>query len=205
MKAVNSLPGCSGSNYHSGASKFIQNVCLLKRSPLQSMSVTYIIPIKICCNFLFSPIWYAFSGCCSVAQSCPTPWLHGLQHDRLPCPSPFPGVGSDSCPLSQWCHPTISSSAARFSFCLQSFPASGSFSMTWLFPSSGQSIGASPSVLSMDIDGEFPLEMTGLISLQSKGLSGVFSSTTVWNHLFFGAQPSLQSKFHIHTWQLEKP
>ena len=187
MKAVNSLPGCSGSNYHSGASKFIPNVCLLKRSPLQSMSVTYIIQIKICCNFLFSPIWYAFSGCCSVAQSCPTPWLHGLQHDRLPCPSPFPGVSSDSCPLSQWCHPTISSSAARFSFCLQSFPASGPFSMIWLFPSSGQSIGASPSVLSMDIDGEFPLEMTGLISLQSKGLSGVFSSTTVWKHLFFGA------------------
>ena len=115
MKAVNSLPGCSGSNYHSGASKFIPNVCLLKRSPLQSMSVTYIIQIKICCNFLFSPIWYAFSGCCSVAQSCPTPWLHGLQHARLPCPSPFPGVSSDSCPLSQWWLPTISSSVVPFS------------------------------------------------------------------------------------------
>ena len=167
MKAVNSLPGCSGSNYHSGASKFIPNVCLLKRSPLQSMSVTYIIQIKICCNFLFSPIWYAFSGCCSVAQSCPTPWLHGLQHARLPCPSPFPGVSSDSCPLSQWCHPTISSSAARFSFCLQSFPASGSFPMSRLFASGSQSIraSASASVLPMKVPGSFPLGLLGLISL----------------------------------------
>ena len=172
MKAVNSLPGCSGSNYHSGASKFIPNVCLLKRSPLQSMSVTYIIQIKICCNFLFSPIWYAFSGCCSVAQSCPTPWLHGLQHDRLPCPSPFPGVSSDSCPLSQWCHPTISSSAARFSFCLQSFPASVSFPTSRLLASGGPSIGAtaSASVLPMNIHGWFPLGLTGLISLLSKSL-----------------------------------
>ena len=116
---------------------------------------------------------------------------HGLQHPRLPCPSPFPGVSSDSCPLGQCCHPTISSSAARFSFCLQSFPASGPFPMTCLFPSSGQSIGASASVLPMDIDSEFPLGMTDLISLQSKGLSRVFSSTTVWKHQFFGAQPSL--------------
>ena len=135
-------------------------------------------------------------SCCSVTESCPILWLHGLQHPRLPCPSPFPGVSSDSCPLGQCCHPTTSSSAARFSFCLQSFPASGPFPITCLFPSSGQSIGASASVLPVDIDSEFPLGMTGLISLQSKGLSRVFSSTTIWKHQFFGAQPSLCTASH---------
>ena len=190
MEAVNSLLGCFGSNCHSAADKFIQSVCLLKWSPLQSMSGTYITHIKICCNFLFSPIWYAFSGYYSVAQSCPTLWLHGLQRPRLPCPSPFPGVSSDSCPLGQCCHPTISSSAARFSFCLQSFPASGPFPMTCLFPSSGQSIGASASVLPMDIDGEFPLGMTGLISLQSRGLKSLLQdhnlkAPVLWGSAFF--------------------
>ena len=110
-------------------------------------------------------------------------------------------------PLSQWCHPTISSSAVLFSFCLQSFPSPGSFPMSWFFPSGGQTIGAlaSASALPMNIQDWFPLGLTGLISLQSKGLSGVFSSATIWRHQFFGTQPSLWSNSHIHTWLLEKP
>ena len=131
-------------------------------------------------------------------------WPHGLQHTRLPCPSQPPGVCWNSCPLSWWCHPTISSSIAPFSSCPQSFPASGSFLMSRLFASGGQSIraSASASVLPMNIQGWFPLGLTGLLSLQSKGLSRVFS--TVQKHQFFGDQPSLWSKFHICTWLLEK-
>ena len=105
--------------------------------------------------------------------------LHGLQHARLSCPSPSPRACSNSCPLSQWCHPNISSSVIPFSSCLQSFPALGSFSMSQLFASDGQSIRAPASVLSMNIQDYFPLGLTGLISLQSKGLSRVFSNTTV--------------------------
>ena len=106
-------------------------------------------------------------------------WHHGLQHAKFPCPSPTPGVYSNSCPLSRWCHPTISSSVVPFSFCLQSFPASGSFPMSQLFASGGQSIGvsASTSVLPMNIQDWFPLGWTGWISLQSKELSRVFSNT----------------------------
>ena len=105
---------------------------------------------------------------------------HGLQHTRLLCPSLPPGVCSNSCPVSRWCHLTISSSATLFSFCLQSFPASGSFPVSWLFESGGQTIGASASssVLPMNIQDWFPLGLTGLISLLSKGLSRVFFSTT---------------------------
>ena len=106
-------------------------------------------------------------------------WRHESQHARPPCPSPTPGVHANSCPSSQWCHPTISSSIIPFSSCLQSFPASGSFPMIQFFASGGQSIGASASVLPMNIQCWFPLGLTGLISLQSKGLSRVFSSTTV--------------------------
>ena len=129
---------------------------------------------------------------------------HGLQHARLLCPSPSPGACSNSCPLSRWCHPTISSSVVPFSSCLQSFPASASFLMSQFFTSGGQSIGASASasVLPMNIQGWFPLELTGLISLQSKG---VFSNTTVRKHRFCSAQPSLWSNSHIYTWLLEKP
>ena len=107
-------------------------------------------------------------------------WPHGLQHARPPCPSPTPWVYSDSCPLSQWCHPTISSSLITLSYCLQSFPASGSSQMSQLFASGGQSIGvsASTSVLPMNTQAWFPLGWTGWISLQSKGLSRVFSNTT---------------------------
>ena len=118
---------------------------------------------------------------------------HGLQHARPPCPSPTPGAYSNLCPLSQWCHPTISSSVVPFSSCLQSFPASGSFPMSQLFTSDGQSIGvsASASVLPMNIQDWFPFGWTGWVSLQSKGLSRVFSNTTVQKHQFFGAQLSL--------------
>ena len=117
---------------------------------------------------------------------------HGLQHTRLPCPSPTPRVYSDSGPLSWWCHPTISSSVVPFSSCLQSFPTSGSFQMSQFFASGGQSIGdsASASVLPINIQDWFPLGWTGWISLQSKGLSRVFSNTTVQKHQFFSAQLS---------------
>ena len=132
---------------------------------------------------------------------------HGLQHARPPCPSPTPRAYSNSCPLSQCCHPTISSFVAPFSSCLQFFPAPGPFPMSQLFTSGGQSIEASAlaSVLPMNIQDSFPLGLTGLISLQSKGLSRVFSNTTVQKHQFFGVQPSLGSNSHIHTWLLEKP
>ena len=118
---------------------------------------------------------------------------HGLQHGRLPCPSPSPGACLNSCPLSQWCSLTISSSVVPFS-CLQSFPASQSFLMSQLFASGGQSTEASAlaSVLPMNIQGWFPLGLTSLISLQSKGLSRVFSNTTVKKHQFFGTQLSSQ-------------
>ena len=113
---------------------------------------------------------------------------HGLQHARLPCLSPTPRPCSNSCPSSWWCHPTISSSVVPFSSCLHSFPASGSFSMGQSFASGGQSIGASASVCPMNIQDWFSLGLTGLIPLQSKGLSRVFSNTTVQKHQFFGAQ-----------------
>ena len=142
----------------------------------------------------------------SVAQSCPTLRPHGLQHARLPCPSPTPGVYPNSCPLSEWCHPSISSSVIPFSSCPQSFPESGSFQMSQFFASGGQSIGvsASTSVLPRNIQDWSPLGWTGWISLQSKRLSRVFSNTTIQS-INFCAQLFLQSKSHIHTWPLEKP
>ena len=132
---------------------------------------------------------------------------HGLQYSRPPCPSPTPGVYSNSCPLSRWHHPTISSSLIPFSSHLQSYPASGSFPMSQLFISGGQSIeiSASTSVLPMNSQDWSPLEWTGWISLQSKGLSRVFSSTTVQKRRFFGAQLSLWFNTPIFTWRLEKP
>ena len=125
---------------------------------------------------------------------------HGLQHARLPCLSPTPGVYLNSCPLSWWCHPTISSSVVPFSSCPQSLPASGSFPLSQFSPG-GQSIGvsASESVPPMNSQDWFPLGWTGWISLQSKDLSRVFSNTTVQKHQFFGAQLSLRSNSHIHT------
>ena len=157
-------------------------------------------------------------GCCGVRVECSSfpfshsvvsdsLWPHGLQHTRLPCPSPTPGAFSDSCPLSWWCYPTISSSAVPFSSCLQSSPASGSFPMSQFFTSSGQSIGvsASTSVLPMNTQDWSPLGWIRCVSLQSKGLSRVFSNTIVQKHQFFGAQLSLKSISCIHTWPLEKP
>ena len=129
-------------------------------------------------------------------------WPHELQHARPPCPSPTPGVQPNPCPLSRWCHPTVSSSVVPFFSCPQFFPASGSFPMSQLFASGGQSIGASASasVLPMHTQDWSPLGWTGWISLQSKGLSRVFSNTTVQKHQFLGAQLSSQSNSHIHTW-----
>ena len=117
---------------------------------------------------------------------------HGLQHTRAPCLSTTPRVYSNSCPLSQWCHPTISSSADPFSSCLQSFPASGSFQMSKFFTSGDQSIEvlASSSVFPVNMQGLFPLEWTGWMSLKSRGLLRIFSNTTVQKHQFFGAQLS---------------
>ena len=144
---------------------------------------------------------------CSHSVESDSYWPHGLQHARLPCPSPTPRAYSNSCPSSWWCHPTISSSVIPFFSCLQSFPASGSFPMSQFVASCGQSIGASASasVLPMNIQDWFPLGWTGWISLLSKGLSRVFSNTTVQKHQFFSAQLSLWSNSHIHTWLLEKP
>ena len=124
-------------------------------------------------------------------------WPHGLQHARIPCPSPTPGACSNSCPSRQWCHSTISSSVVPFSSCVQPFPASGSFPVSQFFASGGQSIGASASILPMNIVDWFPLGLTSLISLESKGLWRVFSNTTVQKHhssaLSFPYGPTLTS------------
>jgi len=132
---------------------------------------------------------------------------HEPQHARPPCPSPTPGVYSNSCSLSQWCHPTISSSVVPFSSCPQSFLTSAAFQMSQLFTLGVQRIGvsASTSLLPMNTQDWSPLGWTGWISLQSKGLSRVFSNTTVQKHQIFSAQLSLQSDSHIHKWTLEKP
>ena len=142
-----------------------------------------------------------------VAQSCLTLQPHGWQHARPPCLSPTLRVYSNSCPLSWWCHPTISSCVISFSSCLQSFPASGSFPVSQFYASGSQCIGvsASASVLPMTIQDWFPLGWTGWISLQSKGYSRIFSNTTVQKHQFFSAQLFLQFNSHIHTWLMEKP
>ena len=131
--------------------------------------------------------------CCSVVVLCPILQPHGLQHTRLLCPSLYPGVCSNSCPLNWWCHPTILSSVIFFSSCPQSFPTWESFPMSWLCASGGQNTGVSvsaSSVLPMNIQDWFPLGFTGLLSLLSKGLSRVFSSTAVQKHQFSDAQPS---------------
>ena len=129
---------------------------------------------------------------------------HGLQDARPPCPSPSPRVCPSSCSLHQWCCPAISSSDALFS-CSQSFPALGTFSMSHLFISDDQNTGASALVLPVNTQGWSPLRLSSLISLQSKGLSGVFSSTLAWSNQFFGAQPSLWSSSHNCTWALGRP
>ena len=160
------------------------------------------------------PVWLKeavlsrhYHCCFSVAQMCPTlcdPMDCSMP--GFPCPSPTPRACSNSCPLSRWHHPTISSSVIPFSSCLQSFSGSGSFLMSQLFTSGGQSIAASASasVLPLNIQDWFPLGWTGLISLLSWGLSRVFSNTTIRKHQFFNTQPSLWSNSHICTWLLEK-
>ena len=154
------------------------------------------------CSFMLLLLLLLFS--CPVVSDSLLPCE--LQHTRLTCPSPSPGVYTNSCPVSHWYHTTILSSVVPFS-CLQSLLATGSFPMSWFFTKKNQSIGVSTSasVLPLSIQGWFALGLTSLISLQSKGLSRVFSNTTVQKHQFLSAQPSSQSNSHIHTWPLEKP
>ena len=145
-------------------------------------------PLSLLVQTLTVSVWNLLSFTHSVASN--SLWPHGLQHIRLPCPSPSPRAYSNSCPLSQRCHPIISSSVIPFSSYLQSFPEPGSFLMNWLFASGGQSIGASASVLLMNIQDLFSLALAGLISWQSKGLSRVFPNTTAQKHQFLSIQPS---------------
>ena len=149
-------------------------------------------------NIQFSSVQFRYSV--QSNSLCP----HGLQHARPPCPSPTPWACSNLCPSSQWCHPTISSSVVPFSSCLQSFPASGSFPVSQFFPSGGQNTGvsASASVLPSELI-SFRIDWLDLLAV--KGLSRVFSNTTVQKHQFFSTQPSSQSNSHNHTWPLEKP
>ena len=153
----------------------------------------------------FFSLSYLSQFCCSVMSDSLRP--HELQHARPPCPSPAPGVHSNSRPSSRWCHPAISSSVIPFSSCPQSLPASGSFPVSQLFAWGGQSSGdsASTSFLPMNTQDWSPWGWIGWISLQSKGLSRVFSNATVQKHQFLGAQLSSQSNSHIYTWPLEKP
>ena len=158
--------------------------------------------IHICPILLSSPTSVQFSS----AQSLSCVWLFVTQHARLPCPSLSPGVCSNPCPLSWWCHPTISFSLTPFISCPQSFPASGSFPISWLFVSGNQCIGASASAsfLPRKIQSWLPLGLTDLISLLSKRLSRVFSSTTVQKDQLFGTQSYLWSNSHICTGLLQK-
>ena len=164
----------------------------------------FFLQVELCISFIWGTLSSVSQFSCSVMSDFLQP--HGLQHTRPPCPSSTPGAYSNSCPLSWCCHPTISSSVVPFSSHLQSFTASGSFK--WVDSSHQVS-----QVLEFQLKHQsfqwilnlFPLGWTGWISLQSKGLSRVFSSTTVQKHQFFGAQLSLHSNSHIHTWLLEKP
>ena len=161
--------------------------------------------IIFCWSFIYSVQFSSVQFSHSVVSDSLRP--HEPQHARPPCPSPTPGAHPKPWSLSRWCHPAISSSVVPFSSHLQSFPASGSFQMSQLFAWGGQSIGvsASTSVLPVNTQDWFSLGWTGWISLLSKGLSRVFSNTTVQKHQFFSTQFSLQSNSHIHTWLLEKP
>ena len=136
----------------------------------------------------YSTFPYSVQFGCSVMSN--SVWPHGLQYTRLPCPSPTPGACSNSCPLSQWCHPTISSSVVPFSSCLQSFPELGSFPVSQFFKSGSQSTRASASILPKNIQDWFPLGWTGWIFILSKGLSGIFSNITFQKHQFFGIRLS---------------
>ena len=157
------------------------------------------------CIYFYIYVYIYFSSVQSLScvQLFVTPWIGDA---RPPCPSPTPGLYSNSCPLSRWCHSAISSSIVPFSSCPQSFlESSESFPVSQFFASAGQSIGVSASVLPMNIQAWFPLGWTGLICLQSKGLSRIFSNTTVQKLQFFSSQLSSCSNSHIHRWLLEKP
>ena len=183
---------------------FMWNLSILKHwQPIQDLELGFWV---LLCRSYATEVWaHSVQFCRSVVSNSLQP--HELQHARSPCPSPTPGVHPNPCPLSQWCHPAISSSVIPFSSFPQSLPASESFPMSQLFAWGGQSIRVSPlaSVLPMNTQDWSPLGWTGWISLQSKGLSRVFSNTTVQKHQFFGAHLSSQSNSHIHTWPLEKP
>ena len=190
-----------------------QNSCYLENSRVISQLCT----LRISCEvfrlywrFSYEAIFHLprrdFSQfSCSVMSD--SLWPHELQHTRPPCPSPTPGLHANSHPSSWWCHPAILSSVVPFSSCPQSLPATGSFPMSQLFASGGQSIGASALApfLPKKSQGWSPSEWTGWISLQSKGLSRVFSNTTVQKRQFFSTKFSSQSNSHIHTWPQEKP
>ena len=171
------------------------------------MIKNYSLSVKICVYFCWLLCTFPPLLLFSRPVGSDSLWPHELQHTRPPCPSPSCRVFPSSCSLHPWCRPAISSSDSLFSFCLQSFPASGTFSMSCLFASDDKNTGASASasVLQVNIQGWFPLRLTGLTSLLSKGLLGVFSSTTVWRHQLFGALPSLQSTSHNRTWPLGRP
>ena len=156
---------------------------MIKINSLSKRTSQYRCPFR----YKFSSVQFSLSVMSKSLRS------HGLQHDKFPCPSPTPRVYSNSCLSSWWCHPTISSPVVPFSSCLQHFPTSGSFHMSQLFTSGGQSIGvpATATVLPMNIQDWFPLGLTGFISLQSKGLSRVFSNTAVQKHQLFSTQLSL--------------
>ena len=190
--------------------------CILPSPPLShvlisqfSMSVSDLLPCKEILQNHFSRFHICAFSSVQFSHSVVSDSLrpHEMQHARPPCPSPTPRVQSNACPSSWWCHPDISSSVIPFSSCPQSFPTSETFPMSQLLAWGGQSIGVSAlaSFLPKNTQGWSPLEWAGWISLQSKGLSRVFSNTTVQRHQFFGAQLSSQSNSHIHTWPLEKP
>ena len=159
----------------------------------------------LCTEVIYNPSFNSVQFSSSIMSSCLRP--HGQQHTRHSCPSPTPRACSNSCPSSQWFHSTISSSVVPFLLLPSIFPASGSFPMNQFFPSGGQSTGvsASASVFPVNIQDWFPLGLTGWNFLQSKGLSRVFSNTTVQKHQFFSTQLSLWSNSYIHTWLVEKP
>ena len=206
--ALESL-GTTQSNDSSWCKNFVPIFSRLVLFRLSLMDVFYAhpwisMPLFKVCGATGTSTCVQFS---SVAQSCPTLCDPvNCSMPGLPVPSPTLGVHPNPCPSNRWCHPAISSSVVPFS-CPQSFPASGSFQMSQLFTWGGQSIGvsASTSVFPMNTQDSSPLGWTGWISLQSKGLLGVFSNTTVQKHQFFGTQLSSKSNSHIHTWPLEKP
>ena len=178
------------------------SICL-SLSDLTSLSIITLGPSTLLQMALFYSFFFNQFSQFSDSVMSDSLWPHGLQHARLPCPWPTPGAGSNSC---KWCHPTTSSSFISVSSCLQSFPASGSLPMSQFFTSGGQIIGVSAwaPVLPMNIQDWFPLGLSGFISLQSKGLSRTFSSTTVQKYQFFSVQLSLQSNSNIYMWLLEK-